>query len=1124
MDVRKWLEAAGFGRFAALFEAAEIDAEALPELTDEHLKELGIPLGARVKLLKAIRGVRGAARADEVGDVHASVAQGVAPAPTLAERRRLSVMFVDLVGSTALSNRLDPEEMHGVIRAYHREVAAGVARYGGHVAQYLGDGVLAYFGYPVAHENEAERSVRAALAVLDAVAGLTFPTGEVLSARIGIATGLVVVGELFGEGAVREHAAVGETPNLAARLQGIAQPGQIVVSVRTRDLVSHLFELHSLGPLKLKGIEGSAEAYAVGTERAIRSRFEAQLTGQLGPMVGRDGELGLLMERWRDAVAGEGRLVVITGEAGIGKSRIVWALQEVVGTDRHVRLTCQCSPYHADSAMFPVIQQLSRVPGLEPGADVEARLDRLEALLAVDGAADVKDVALIAALLGIDTTHRYGPLDMTPQRQRQRTFDAIINQAIRIARHRTLLIVIEDAHWIDPTTFELLELSLERLLSSPVLIVLTARPDSQHAYDERREVSRIVLNRLGQAQIAAVVRRVAGGKSLPEGLMREIGAKTDGVPLFAEELTKTMLESGVLRETEDEYIVDESRPRPTVPASLHDSLMARLDHLQPVKEVAQTAACIGRDFDFPLLQTVMPLSEQALCMALTHLVQSELVFCRGTPPQARYSFKHALVRDAAYESLLRSTRQAIHARLAAALEAAADTPPELLALHATQAGLAEKAIDCWQKAAAHAVAKPAYEEAIAHLNQALRLAEQMGENPRWLEARLRLLLALGQASIPLHGYAHERTVAAFTRAQELSNAMADAPHRNSISYALWGAQHSRGEQDKALETARSMKNWAEKARNAGYLLTALRSLAVSQMITGAPSSAQESFEQSVRLARLVPQHTGEQRIAVAQRFAVDPEIATQFYIALTAWSLGAIARSHRLVAEALEAARKMGHAHTLGRALAHASIHAILCRNPKQALALSAETIEYASKHGLTMWKGYGLIVNAFALALTGDAAASAQMMENGFSYMQRTQTRAMVPLHHAMHARTLAVLGRFEEAARHAEAVRVELRSGSERYFWPECQRLLGDYLQLCPGTGPEEIETSYVRSLELAREQQAKSWELYSALSLAEHWFRHGARRKARGLLDPVHAGFAEGGELRAFEDASALLEQLG
>lgn len=1126
VDIRKWLESGGFGRFAELFEANEIDGEALPALSDEHLKELGIPLGSRVKLLKAIAQLAAPAVSVPAGESGAPPAPAIAvgAAEAVAERRQLTVMFVDLVGSTALSGRLDPEDLRNVIRAYQKAVAAEVARYGGHVAQYLGDGVLAYFGYPVAYEDAAERAVRAAISVLGAVAGMRATGGESLAARIGIATGLVVVGDLLGEGATKEHAVVGETPNLAARLQGIAEPGQVVVSARTRDLIGHLFELQNLGAQNLRGIAVPVVAYAVAGERSIESRFEAHAAGRLDPMVGRDGELALLLERWRTATVGEGQLVVLTGDAGIGKSRIVRALQDALVAEPHVRIHYQCSPYHTGSSMFPVVQQLTRAAGIGPADSVDARLDRLEALLGGAAAAGAEVLALFAALLGIDGARRYGPLKLSPPQLRQRTFEALNNQSILLARSRPVLIVLEDAHWIDPSTLELVELAAERFVASPVLILITARPGFQHVFGERRDVNRITLNRLGRAQIEAVVNRVAGGKTLPEALMREIAAKTDGVPLFAEEITKTMLESGLLQETEDAFVVDRSRERLAVPASLHDSLLARLDRLQPVKEVAQTAACIGREFDYTLLAAILPLGDAALQDALTRLAQAELVFRHGTPPQSRYTFKHALVRDAAYESLLKSKRQEIHGRLTAALEAVPDAAPEILAHHATQAGLTGKAVDYWQKAAAQAVARPAYKEAIAHLHQAIRLAEHMGDSRPWLERRLLLQLMVGQTSIPLRGYGHEQTVSAFTRAQELAGTIGDAPHRFSIFYAVWVAHYTRGEQDKASETAREMVAWAERDGNNGHRITALRSLGVSQMITGAPVLADESFSHALRLAGPARERSREQRVAVADRFAADPEIATQCYVSLTAWCLGQVAHSRRVAADALAAARAMGHVHTLGHSLAHAAIHAVVCRDGAHAFALSAETMEFAARHDLTMFKGYGAMLNAFALVLKGDAASSVPVMESGLTYTALTQTGTMVPIHHALHARTLAALGRFEEAARYAELVRKELRFGFERYFWPESQRLLGDYLSLCPGSSAGEVEVAYTRALELARGQQAKSWELYAALSLARHWAGQGERRKAQDLLGPVHAGFADGHDLRAYKDASALLAELG
>lgn len=1062
LDVREWLAAGGFGQFAELFEAHQIDSEALVALTDEHLREMGIPLGPRIKLLAAI----------------ARLAVRPAEGAAAPERRQLTVMFVDLVGSTALSTRLDPEDLREVMREYLDAVALEIARYEGYIARYQGDGVMVYFGYPRAHEDDAERALRAALGIVRAVGGLRPGGAAPLAVRIGIATGLVVVGDLLGEGATREYAVVGETPNLAARLEGIAAPGEIVISERTRALAGDLFELRERAPAKLKGVATPVSTYTVTGERLVESRFDARRASAGGAMVGRDGELALLRDRWRTATLGEGQVVLISGEGGIGKSRILRALEESLAGQRHVRIHNQCSPYHAESALFPAIQQISRAAGIGPGDAPAAKLEKLRALFSE---AAPSEVTLLATLLGIGQAGDSQGLDMTPQQQRTQTFHALLNQLVRLAGTQPVLWVLEDAHWIDPTTLELLELCIERITRIRVLVVITARPEFQHDFGRRRHVTRIVLNRLGRAQISALVSGVTGGKALPEELVELIAAKTDGVPLFVEELTKTMLESGRLRETASGFALEGRLQDIVLPASLHDSLMARLDRHQALKEVAQTAACIGREFELGLLQAISSQEPEALRVAVDRLLAAGLVYRRGANGEDRYAFKHALVRDAAYESLLKARRQQVHGRLAAALEGVPDTPPELLAHHAAQAGLAEKAIDCWQRAGALAVRRPAYKEAIAHFTEAIRLSETMAQTRPWQERRLMLLMGLGQASIPLRGYSHSQTAAVFRRAQQLADAMEEAPHRVSIAYAVWVANYVGGEQDKALDTARGMLKVAEEERNDGHRLTALRALGISQMITGDPAEARRTFERAGALAHSLRGRSKEERMALAYRFAADPEIATQFHVALTLWSLGEAAQAREVAVQALAAARAMGHVHTLGHALAHGAIFAVVCRDADGALALGAETMEFAARHDMELWRGYGAILRAYALALKDDFAGAAPLMERGLGELGHTQTGAMVPLHHAMHACTLGALGRFEAAARHAEHVRHELRRGSERFFWPECHRLLGDYLALCPQRNRGEIEAHYTAAVDLAREQGAKSWESYAAASLS-------------------------------------------
>ncbi|MGH8675757.1 MAG: ATP-binding protein [Burkholderiales bacterium] len=1104
LDVRSWLEAGGFGQFADLFESRQIDGDALPLLTDAHLKELGVPLGPRVKLLAAIT----------------QLAAGAAPDPSAAERRRLTVMFVDLVGSTMLSSRLDPEDMRDLIRAYQHAIAAEVARYDAHVAQYLGDGILVYFGYPRAHEDDAERAVRAALATVRVVAAQRSPAGQPLAARIGIATGLVVVGDLLGEGAAKEHAVVGETPNLAARLLELAAPGEVVVSAQTRALTGNVFELRDLGPQKLKGMPAPVVAYSVLSERSLETRFEAQRGAHLTAMVGRDEELAQLTGRWRRAAMGRGQVVLVTGEAGIGKSRIVRALADALAAEPHVRINNQCSPYHSDSALHPMTQQLVRAAGIGHADGLEVQLDRLEALLEGAGRADI---ALIAALLGIDGASRYGRLEVTPEQQRARTFRALLNQVVRLSRREPVFWVLEDAHWIDPTTLELLALCLDRAADLPVLAVITARPDFMHDFGDRGHITRMSLSRLGRSQIVAMVSNLAHGKALPEPVLSEIAAKTDGVPLFVEELTKTVLESGILHETDDAFVLDAPLQRLSVPASLHDSMMARLDRHQALKEVAQIAACIGREFGHDLLATIARMPEEALCDALARLEDAELIFRRGAVQEKQYVFKHALVRDAAYESLLKAKRQEIHTRILAALEGAPESAPEILAQHATEAGLVEAAIDHWQKAGALAIARPAYEEAISHVNQALRLADRLPDSRAWQERRLQLLLLLGQATIPLRGYSHSQTVAVFTQAQDLVSAMGDAPNSFSVSYAMWVSCYVRGEHAKAFDVAQSMRLRAQRERSDSCMLTALRALGISQMITGEPVTAHATFAQAQQLAQVLQQQSREHRIAVAHRFAADPEIATQFHVALTLWALGHIDQACELVARTVDAARAMGHAHTLGHALAHGAIFAVVVRDAGGALRLSAETIAFADEHDMDLWRGYGSILSGYALVLAGETARSIPSMESGFRHLARTQTGTMVPAHHAVHAYALATLGRFEEAGREAALVQDELRSGSERYFWPECLRWLGEYLRLVPGGSRAEVESAYTCALSHARKQRAKSWELCAATSLARFWAEQGDRGRAFDLLAPLRAEFTEGGGTQALRDASALLETL-
>jgi class 3 adenylate cyclase len=797
VDIAAWLRELGLARYEQAFRENDIAPAVLPELTDRDLQDLGVSLGHRRLLLKAIR-----ALADDGAERHhteASRSPAARPASQSgAERRQLTVMFVDLVGSTALSARLDPEDMGQVIRAYQKCCAEVIRRWDGHVAKYLGDGVLAYSGWPQAHEDAAERAVRAGLAIIAALAELDTPAGAPLAVRVGIATGLVMVGDLVGDDEARERAVVGETPNLAARLQALATPGSVVISQATRRLIGGLFELADLGPKRLKGFAEPLAAWRVEGEGRAEGRFEALHGERLTPLVGREHEVGILLERWTSAKEGDGQAVLLSGEPGIGKSRVVRTLRERLGDEPYVPLSHYCSPHHTNSALYPLIGLLERAARLDREEPPEAQLAKLEAVLGRSSDRLDEAVPLLAALLGIPTGDRYPALNLTPEVLKRRTFQALLDQLAGLGAQQPVLALYEDVHWVDPSTLELLGLIIERIQRLPVLVLITFRPEFQPPWTGHAHVTSLAMSRLGRRQGVDLVARITGSKPLPSAIVEQIVGRTDGVPLFVEELTKTVLESGLLADVGDRYELSGPLPPLAIPTTLHDSLMARLDRLAPVKEVAQIAAVIGREFSHELLAAVTPLSEDKLGEALDQLVTSELVFRRGTPPDATYSFKHALVQDAAYQSLLRSRRQQLHARIAKALEAipnAAETQPELLAHHFTEAALARPAVDYWLKAGELAIRRSATVEAIAQLRRGLDQVESLPGDLERASLELDLQTALGGALIAARGFASPETGKAYTRAGELCRQLGQPPQLFRVLYGQYVFHLVRAELD-----------------------------------------------------------------------------------------------------------------------------------------------------------------------------------------------------------------------------------------------------------------------------------------------------------------------------------------
>ena len=1119
MDIAAWLSSLGLERYKQAFEDNAVDFAVLPGLTADDLKDLGITaVGHRRKLLQAI------AVLAEVSRSHGPKPDSPATSPPHsreAERRQLTVMFVDLVGSTILSTRLDPEEMREVIRAYQNAVAGEVVRFEGHVAKFMGDGVLAYFGWPQAHEDEAERAVRAGVAIADAVAKLTTPAKQALTVRVGIATGQVVVGDLIGEGAAQEEAVVGETPNLAARLQALAEPGSVVIAPSTRLLIGELFALADLGAHPVKGFGKRVRAWRVLGDSPVESRFEALHGQRLTPFVGREHEIGLLLERFERAKDGEGQVVLLSGEPGIGKSRTVRALRERLRGERYLVLSNFCSPFHVNSALHPIIDLIERAAGFERDDPSETKLHKLEVLLAraVD---NVEQVApLIAALLTIPTGERYAPLNLTPEAQKRRTFEALVDQLAGLASKQPVLAVYEDVHWIDPTSRDLLELIIERVQRAPALVIITYRPEFVPPWTGYGHVTSLMLGRLARRQGVSMIQAVARGKVLPAEVQEQIVAKTDGVPLFIEELAKSLLESGILREVSDHFVLTGALPALAIPTTLHDSLLARLDRLGPANETAQLGAVMGREFSYELLAAVSQVPESELRDALDQLTGAGLIFRRGLPPDASYMFKHALIQDAAYARLLRSQRQQLHSRVAQVLKARfphrAAAEPELLAHHHTEAGEIEQAIDYWLVAGRKALARSAMAEAVGQLTKGLELLEGLPGGPERQRREVGLQLALGQALIAAKGYAAAETGRAYARARELCYELGDVSQLFPVLYGRSVFHEHGGEMAAAHEVGRELLGLAEDRGDTGARVAGHRMVGSALFGLGRLVESREHFEAGLALCDPLSDQNS------AFLYAIDSRVMCLSWLARVLFILGypeqAVARN----GEVAGYVRELTHPNTAAVALTWGCMFRQLIRERHNAHEQAEAVMALATEQGFPLYLAAGTVVHGWALAANGQAevgvaeirrglADSREGAENWSSYFLGLLADALGRAGQAAAGLSVAV-----------DAIDRAGRAGG-RWLEAELHRLRGELLLLLPEPEQPAAEACFRRALALAREQSAKMWELRAATSLACLWQREGRSDEASALLTPIYSWFTEGFDSADLKDANALRDQLG
>jgi predicted ATPase/class 3 adenylate cyclase len=1057
----------------------------------------------------------------------------------VAERRQLTVMFCDLVGSTALSAQLDPEELREVVRLYQETCTAVIQRYAGHIAQHLGDGLLVYFGYPVAHEDDAQRAVRTGLETLAALHHLNPRLPHPLQVRIGIHTGLVVIGEI-GSSAKREMLALGETPNIAARLQGLAEPDTVVISAATYRLVEGLFECQDRGPQALKGISTPVPVYRVLHESAAQSRFEVAVTTGLTPLVGREHEMALLRERWEQAKGGEGQVLLLSGEPGIGKSRLVQELKEQAAQEGATRIEFRCSPYHPQSALYPIIAHLQRLLQFAPHDPPPTKLVKLQQTLAQYRFPRADTLSLLAALLSLPHPEGAPPLTLSPQKQKEKTQEALVAWMMEEAEQAAVYCAWEDLHWADPSTLEVLTLFLAQVPTTRLLAVLTFRPEFTPPWGNRSHLSQLALGRLGRSQVEAMVEGATGGKALPPEVVQQIVAKTDGVPLFVEELTKMVLESGLLRAGAEHYELTGPLPPLAIPSTLHDSLMARLDRLAPVREFAQVGATLGREFSYELIQAVSPVDEAVLQQGLRQLVEAELLYQRGLPPQVSYVFKHALVQDTAYQSLLKSRRQQLHQQIARVLEAQFPeitvTQPELVAHHYTAAGMIPQALPYWQQAGQRAVARSANQEAISHLSTGLALLQTLPETTERVQQELTFQITLGMPLIATKGFAAPETGQAYERARALCQQLGDTPQIFPVLFGLYTFYSARGEGQTRREVAAQSLRLAQRLQDPDFLLEAHACVAGSLFFLGEElATVRDHLEHALAL------YDPHRHRAHAFVYGREPGVSVKSELSLVLWMLGYPAQALSQSQEALAWAQELAHAHSTAYALYSAAALNIIFRRDVAAVhARTEELLTLATEQGLLFWVAMGTYARGWALAEQVQSADGMALLRQGIGAQRAAGMEAFLSAYYYTLAEACSKAGQVAEGLQALAEGFAAVHQHDEHVYEAELWRVQGQLtlqkfqvsgstfqvtdLQSLALNPQVEAEKCFLQAIEIARRQQAKWWELRATISLSRLWQQQGKEKKARQLLAEIYDWFTEGFDEKDLQEARVLLEELG
>jgi class 3 adenylate cyclase/predicted ATPase len=1116
MDVAEWLRALGLERYQATFREHEITAAILPRLSADDLKELGVvAVGHRRLLLDAIASLR--AGNEPISTLSLGDTQGVGqPA---AERRQVSVMFCDIVDSTLLSAQLDPEDLSAVIRGYQSLAASTVARFGGFIARYVGDGILAYFGWPEAHERDAERTVRAALAIIAAIdQGLIH--GQRLRVRIGIATGLVVIGTPIGSGDARQQTAIGQTPNVAARLQGLAGPGEIAIDETTHKQLGGLFEYRNLGRLELKGLPDPVSTWLVLKQAVVSSRFEALHASILAPLIGRDAELALLEWCWQQALRGEGQAILVSGEAGIGKSRLIAALEQRLKDTAPTRFRYFCSPDQTDTALYPVITALQQEASFVRGDTDGERLTKLHSLLAPT-AISADDIALIADTLSIPQQDRPPVLDASPQIRKERTFAALVARLKSLSLTNPLLIVLEDAHWADASSVEFFNAAIPALMDVPVLLVASTRSDDAPTRIGGEGLRTLILPRLSRRHATTLASSIAAGATLPPGLLSRIIEQSDGIPLFVEEMTKTVLETTFGSSADPIQF--------KVPASLQASLLARLDRIPDAKELAQIGAVVGREFSHSLVMAIAGHPEPMVLRGLQQLVNSGLAIREGSPPDANYVFKHALVRDTAYGMLLRSRRRELHAKTADALEKQSpelrERQPELLAHHYTEAGIIESAIAYWDKAAHRSVTRSAMIEAAAQLRQALALVPKLEGCQARLRRELELQGIFGGVLFELHSWADGLAAQAYTRALELAEQLEDVGAMIPVLSGLVMYYAGQCQYRAAIDLAKRLLDAAERDDDPRMKMIAHRSMGVCLHWTGDAAGALEQFD------RVLTLYNWDRDRNLATVLGFDARIQVVFLSCFDLMVLGHLDQALMRFELGRSLIADTEHMHSRALAYGFGGIFSLFSQNHRLALDQLTRSFELATRHNFVAWEGISsMVLGSIFVAKEDPTGGLAQALSGYDKYTLRTGPALAgtglalnSTYYRTLLSRACEAVGNMSDACTHLDAAIKMAEETDECWFEPELYRLKGELMLRQDPDGEAQAESMLRLAADQAARRNALFWELRASVSLARLHLSRGRPVQASEALAPIYHRFTEGFGWPDVRDAKLLIERL-